>query len=175
MKVELDGDTYRHSQGRWYPYDGSDPVEPELAAQLDAILGERLAQYEENCSSGKQLVELASRWRQKGFLNRALALLDRLEREFPYHMRVAAVMRSSIYRDQGEPKLALIVTEPFVKDNDPAVFTTRAGALCDLEQWEEAKRTIGRALAILRGASHKAEAFAVVSRIKSARPDLYQK
>lgn len=173
MKIELDGDNYRYSQGRWYPYDGGEPVGHELAARLDAILGERLAKYEQTCTSGKQLVELASRWRQKGFLNRALGLLDRLESDFPYYARVAAVMRSSIYRDQGEPKLALLVTEPFVKDNDPAVFTTRAGALCDLEQWEEAKRTVGRALAILRGASHKAEAFAVVSRIKGARPDLY--
>lgn len=174
MKLELDGNTYRCSQGRWYPYDGAEPVKHELAAQLDGILGERLAKYEENCSSGRQLVELARKWRQKGFLNRALTLLDRLDREFPFYMRVAAVMRSSIYRDQGEPKLALLVTEPFVRDNDPAVFTTRAGALCDLDQWEEAKRTVGRALAILRGASHKAEAFAVVSRIKSARPDLYR-
>lgn len=174
MKIELDGETYRYSQGQWYPYDSSDPVEHELSVRLDAILGARLARYEQNCISGQQLVELASRWRQKGFLNRALALLDRLETEFPSYTRTGAVMRSSIYRDQGEPKLALLVTEPFLHDNDPAVFTTRAGALCDLERWEEAKRTVGRALGILKGASHKAEAFAVVSRIKSVRPDLYK-
>lgn len=173
MKIELDDDTYRYSHGRWYPYDSSEPVENKLAARLDAILGRRLAKYEQNCSGGEELVDLAGRWRKKGFLNRALSVLDRVEREFPHYRRVVAVMRSSIYRDQGEPERALVVTEPFMRDNDPVVFTTRAGALCDLDRWEEAKQTVGRALAILRGASHKAEAFAVVSRIKSARPDLY--
>ena len=66
------------------------------------------------------------------------------------------------------------MTAPFMPSDNPALLTTRAAALCDLRRWEEAKTTIGRALAILRGESHKAEAFAVVRRIKANRPDLYR-
>jgi hypothetical protein len=45
-----------------------------------------------------------------------------------------------------------------------------AAALCDLQRWEEAKKEIGRALAI----GESEEAFSVVRRIKAARPDLYR-
>ena len=51
----------------------------------------------------------------------------------------------------------------------PVLLTSRAAALCDLGIWEEAKKTVGRSLAI----SKSAEAYNVVNRIKAAKPDLY--
>jgi hypothetical protein len=54
-------------------------------------------------------------------------------------------------------------------DNGP-LLTSRAAAFCDLGRWEEARRSVGRALAISGGSE---EAFMVVKRIKQHRPDLY--
>jgi len=61
------------------------------------------------------------------------------------------------------------LNHPFRDANDHVLLTTRAAALCDLGRWEEAKRTVGRSLAI----ESSDEAFSVARRIKAARPDLY--
>ena len=49
------------------------------------------------------------------------------------------------------------------------LLTTRAAAYCDLKLWEQAKKIIGKALAI----EESEEAFMVVKRIKAARPEIY--
>ena len=65
------------------------------------------------------------------------------------------------------------MTEGLKHLSSPALLTTRAAAaaLCDLERWDEAKRAVSAALAM---GKVDPEAFNVVSRIKSARPDLYR-
>jgi hypothetical protein len=78
----------------------------------------------------------------------------------------------SAFRAQNAPERALEETEAHRQVSYPPLLTSRAGAMCDLGMWEEAKREIARVLA--QPVDHS-DAFLVVHRIKAARPDLYDK
>jgi len=79
----------------------------------------------------------------------------------------------SILRSMGQPQRALDETAKFAAKGNPPLLTSRAAAMCDLERFEDAKKEVGRVLAIQKKIGD--EAGAVVSRIKRARPDLYKK
>ncbi len=76
----------------------------------------------------------------------------------------------SILRAKGEPQRALDETAKFTAKGNPPLLTSRAAAMCDLGRWEDAKKEVGRALAI----QDSPEAFEVVRRIKRERLDLYK-
>jgi predicted RNA polymerase sigma factor len=80
---------------------------------------------------------------------------------------IAAI--SSVLREMKRPEEALDVTELYRHAGHSAIHTTRAGALCDLGRWEEARKEVGISLAI----ESSDESFLVVKRIKAAKPELY--
>jgi tetratricopeptide (TPR) repeat protein len=79
------------------------------------------------------------------------------------------VALAAILRSRHRPESALELTQSLLNQRSTPLFTTRAAAWCDLGEWEKAKKEVARALAI--GPSE--QAFAVVRRIKHARPELY--
>jgi tetratricopeptide (TPR) repeat protein len=102
--------------------------------------------------------------------DRAEEIVRRILNKDPSNLAALSVL-CAILREKGEPLKAIEETEPFRKSSHTALLTSRAAAFCDLERWEEAKKEIGRALAI----KSSEEAFLVVKRIKKVRPDLYEK
>jgi len=167
-QVELKGQEYTWTDGNWY-----DAKSVRAPSAMWDELNVLLAAQDLSAEAAQDLSVDETLARAKNAKSeRKLALAERLVREVlrahPQHHGAAAVL-SGVLRDRGLPDEALRVTAPFVGDSYAAIFTTRAAALCDLARWEEAKREVGRALAI----GGEREAFAVRNRIKKERPDLY--
>lgn len=68
----------------------------------------------------------------------------RLQRD-PQDAATAAIPCSCL-RQLGQPKQALLATEPLSHRSVPALLVSRAAALCDLARWDEAAETVQRAL-----------------------------
>ena len=173
--IEHNKVTYRNNGNGWFVNNTGELVPKILGAELDGIIAEKLRAKEEKITDPKELLQLAAKYSSQGMLERALAICSKIIAISPDNELVASTVISSILRKKGEPEKALAITDKFQTTNNPAMLTTRAATLCDLENWELAKKTISRALAILKGASNKGEAFGVVGRIKAARPDLYNR
>ena len=132
----------------------------------------RLADSVRECCDAKSpslqsLIDDACLAREAGRLRRAEALAVSALRMRPGHERALAVL-CSVYRRMGRPESALALAEA-VQTNHRPLLTTHAAALCDLQRWVEAKRVILRVFRI----GGTGEAFAVMHRIKGARPDLF--
>lgn len=165
-----------HFEGKDYVWTGTDWYEvstcltppASLIRALNAEIATALQQQDRFITDVAELISTACAARDAGQHARAELLIRRALAQQPDNL-AARVVLSSILRARGYPEQALAETNAFRNANHPALHTTRAAALCDLGRWEEAKREIGRALAI----SSDEEAFNVVRRIKAAAPDLY--
>jgi tetratricopeptide (TPR) repeat protein len=115
------------------------------------------------------LVKKASILIEKKQYARAETLARRVLGAYPGNSGALAVLCSAL-RHRGRPQQALDDTDRYKHKQFHELLTSRAAALCDLRRWEEAKKEIGRALAI----GQSQEAFNVSNRIKSKRPDLYR-
>ena len=144
-------------------------IPPEVTVrQLNSQLQEELENEDTTIASPAILTERASAARDTLQYTRAETLVRRALTIAPGDPAALAVL-CSILRARGRPQQALDETSAFKRASHPPLLTSRAAALCDLKKWEEAKKEIGRALAI----QESEEAFSVVRRIKVARPDLY--
>ncbi len=160
-QVDMDGRTYVWTGRDWY--DKTTNIKPPrpVLHKLESWLAAQPLGLDEK-------LDLAKRARADRNLLLAEQILRVLFHDHPHH-RGVVVQLSSVLRERGLPEEALTITAPFVNSSYAPIFTTRAAALCDLGRWEDAKREVARALAL----GKEEEAFAVVSRIKKARPDLY--
>jgi tetratricopeptide (TPR) repeat protein len=144
-------------------------IPPEvIIRQLNAQLQEELESEDTAIVNSVTLTERASAARDTLQFARAETLVRRALTVAPGDQAALAVL-CSILRVRGRPQQALDETDAFKRVSHPPLLTSRAAALCDLKKWEDAKKEIGRALAI----QESEEAFNVVRRIKAVRPDLY--
>jgi predicted Zn-dependent protease len=165
--VELDDRLYTWDGSQWF--DASFLVPPtSIVSKLNALIDDALDEEDARLSDTKALVARARKARVAGQYDRAERIARLVLAREPAHEAMLSVL-CAVLRKKGLPEQAVQETEPFKDSHNTSLLTSRAAALCDLERWEEAKKTIGRALA--RRSSE--EAFLVVKRIKKVRPDLY--
>jgi tetratricopeptide (TPR) repeat protein len=62
----------------------------------------------------------------------------------------AAAIISSVYRKRGRPREALDFSAKFLPSNNPALLTSRAAAMLDVGEPEEALKLVSRAYAIAK-------------------------
>jgi hypothetical protein len=169
-EVIFEGKKYLFDGTSWH--DMSTFLKPPAAviARLDESIKEDLQKEDEAIVSFEQCMQIAQKSKFNGDLSRAYRLYQRARKLRPESVSVIAAI-SSVLRDMKRPEDALDVTEPYRHAGHPAIHTTRAGALCDLGRWEDAKKEVGISLAI----ESSDESFLVVKRIKATRPDLYAK
>lgn len=168
ITVVLDGVTYIWTGSSWFD---SHYIKPPviLIQRLNTLLEAQLANDDLNISDIYDLTHRAKIAREAKQYARAESLARRVLQLHPESHAAAAVLCASL-RARGLAFQALEETDRFKHTNNVPLLTSRAAALCDVHHWEEAKQTVGRALAIGGGE----EAFLVVKRIRRARPDLYQ-
>ena len=166
--VELDGKKYIWNGKQWL--DEHFLIPPETVIQkLNIKSSSYFAEEDELIKDVYALISRAKKARSNKQHIRAEKLAQKILEIDPNNHSGLAILCASL-RERGMPERALSETERYAFTENPALLTSRAAAYCDLGRWEEAKITIGRALAI----KASSEAFSVVRRIKSACPDLYK-
>lgn len=165
--VELNGMTYSWDGKSWV---GADYLSPPLTIvrQLNARVSGQLVAQDNQVTDVYQLVDRAKHARANLQHQRAERLAYQILDLEPDNHAGLAILCASL-RDRGLAKRALAETDRYRHTRNSALLTSRAAAYCDLGQWKAAQKTIGKALAI----QSSEEAFLVVKRIKSVRPDLY--
>jgi tetratricopeptide (TPR) repeat protein len=168
-KITLEGKIYVWTGHFWY--DAETYIQPPevVIRRLNTLLKEQLSQEDANISDVHILLERASNARKTFQYDRAESLARQCLNFEPGNPAALAVLCAAL-RAMGQPQRALDETEAYSDISSPPLLTSRAAALYDLKRWGEAKRTVGRALAI----RESAEAFSVMRRIKAERPDLYK-
>ncbi len=154
-------------------YNAKSFMEPigSLRPTLNLILQEHLEGFDENIDDTKYLIAEATKASNNQQFKRAIKLAEKaLEQSENNH--TAATELSSALRQSGNSRRAVEVTERFRHSNSPALLTTRAAALTDIGEYEEAHSVIRRALAASRGGS-KGPAFLVYNRLKKEAPELF--
>jgi ribonuclease HI len=169
VRIELDGENYVWTGSDWYEAETFLQPPEVVIRRLNRLLSKELAQEDANTSDVCTLLERASKAREALQHERAERLARQCLKLDPNNHAALAVL-CAVLRARGLPQKALGETNNYRDTDNVPLLTSRAAALCDLKRWEEAKRTIGRALAIEKSE----EAFNVVHRIKAARPDLYE-
>lgn len=169
VSIELDGKRYVWTGDGWYEAEMFLEPPQVVVRQLNKLLTEELEQEDANISDVYILLERASRAREALQHHRAEKLARQCLKLAPGSHAALAVLCAAL-RAKGQPQRAIEETDEYSDTTHLPLLTSRAAALCDLRRWEEAKRIIGRALAI--GKSE--EAFSVMRRIKAERPDLYE-
>lgn len=165
--VLLDGVSYVWTGSSWFD---SHYIKPPITViqRLNALLESQLADDDSNITDVYELTHRAKIAREAKQYARAESLARRVLQLNPKNHAAAAVLCASL-RARGLASQALGETDSLKHTDNVPLLTSRAAALCDIHRWEEAKQTLGRALALGGGE----EAFLVVKRIKQARPDLY--
>ena len=128
-----------------------------------------MSKYDATISNARLLVKEARKAKEARQYKRALKLARRALAENPQDVAAGSVLCATLRR-LGKPRDALGETSKIGRSSQPQLATTRAAAMCDLEMWEEAKAEVAHALRVF---GYHGESFAVVQRIKAARPDLY--
>ncbi len=167
--IPLNGRTYTWNGKGWIDAKTFTKPPQVVILELNRLLSGRLSQEDDAIEDPTLILERARMARDSGQWARAQALVTRMLALRPGDPGSLAILCSAL-RAQGTPELAIEKTDPFKGSSYPPLLTSRAAALCDLGQWEGAKKVIGRVLA--QPGQH-AEAWAVVNRIKSASPNLY--
>lgn len=170
------GDTvYLRHEDQSYLWDGHEWCDSNyitLPSSLSATLNTRLADYlateDRLIDDVEELLERAIYARDAQQYQRSESLARRVLTKVPGNPPALAVLCATL-RARGKPQQALDETADSVRLSYPPLLNSRAAALCDVGQWAEAKRVVGRSLAIQKSE----EAFAVVRRIKAAFPELY--
>jgi len=168
VRISLNGRDYLWTGKEWCDARTFTAPHQTLVRELNARLEEQLAGEDSAISNVAVLIERAGAARDALQHSRAEKLVRRALKLAPGNLATLTVL-CSILRARGRPQQALAETDAFKRESHPPLLTSRAAALCDLRRWEEAKREIGRALAI----AGSEEAFSVMRRIKAARQELY--
>ncbi len=167
--IELDGETYTWDGRGWVDSSFLRPPS-SILSKLNALIEDGLKEEDATISDKHELLVRARTACAARQYDRAEQIVRRVLNVDPSNLSVLSVL-SAILREKRLPDKAIEETDPFKNSNHAAVLTSRAAAFCDLERWEDAKKQIGRVLAI----KSSEEAFNVVKRIKKNRPDLYEK
>jgi tetratricopeptide (TPR) repeat protein len=167
--VELDGHLYVWNGRRWFTARTFQAPPAALTSRLNALLASVLASEDAGVTDFNGLLRIAQAARGAAQFKRAEAAARRAI-EFQPSSEPAHAVLCSVLRHLGASDRAVQETERLRSAKYPPLLISRAAALCDLERWEEAKATVGRALAL----GDSPEAFEVVNRIKAKRPDLYE-
>lgn len=168
-QVEVDGVSYIWNGKFWV--NSRTFLAPPRAVEsiLNQKLSRELSIEDAKETNPEVLLKNARIARDNCQYQRALELCYRVLAMRSGHLGVAAVL-CSVLRSKGMPERALHETQAFKGRAYIPLLVSRAAAMCDLEMWEDAKKEIGKALAV--PGAHES-AFAVVNRIKAARPNLY--
>lgn len=168
VSTELGGKKYIWTGTLWY--ESTTYLKPPLAIirRLNKRLSQELAHVDAKISNTYLLLQRARKAREAKQHHRAEKLARQCLALEPDNPAALAVLCASL-RAKGTPEKALKETQAYSHLSHLPLLTSRAAALCDLRRWEEAKRTIGRVLAM----GSNEEGSLVVRRIKAARPDLY--
>jgi tetratricopeptide (TPR) repeat protein len=167
--VELEARSYTWNGRSWFASRTFQAPPAALTSRLNELLAPLLESEDSAVTDFQGLLRIAQAARGAAQYKRAEAAARRAIELQPSSEPAHAVL-CSVLRHLGASDRAVQETEHFRSAKYPPLLISRAAALCDLERWEEAKATVGRALAI--GGSP--EAFEVVNRIKAKRPDLYE-
>jgi len=168
VDIELDGKRYVWAGDSWYEAEEFLKPPQVVVRRLNRLLTEKLEEEDANISDVCILLERAGKAREALQYHRAENLARQCLKLDPHNQAALAVL-CAVLRARGQPQRALDETDAHSNTTHPPLLTSRAAAFCDLKRWEDAKATIGRALAM--GKSE--EAFAVMHRIKAERPELY--
>jgi len=168
IDIELDGKRYVWTGGGWYEAETFLKPPQVVVRRLNELVTKELEQEDADISDVFILLARARTAREAQQYHRAERLARQCLRLDPHNQAALAVL-CAVLRARGQPQRALDETEAYSGTTHPPLLTSRAAALCDLNRWEEAKTTIGRALAI----GESEEAFNVMHRVKANRPDLY--
>ena len=167
--VELDGHSYVWNGRGWFASKTFQAPPAALASKLNEALASILANEDAKVKDFDGLLRIAQIARQASQYKRAEAATRRAIELQPSSEPAFAVL-CSVLRHLGASERAVQETDHLRSPRYLPLLISRAAALCDLERWEEAKTTVGRALAI----RDSPEAFEVAHRIKANRPDLYE-
>lgn len=170
VQVEFGEKSYMWDGHRWYDAKSFEQPPHVIIKELNHLLVKRLQKHDLAITESHRILHEASIARESQQYERAEKLTRRVLNGEPDNLAALAVL-CAVLRARGKPKIALSETEKHKNASHAPLLTSRAAALCDLKRWDEAKRVIGRALAI----SSDEEAFAVMNRVKSAAPELYGK
>jgi len=168
-EIELEGQRYVWDGRRWHATKTFQVPPAALASRLNALLATFLANEDAKITDFNGLLQIAQISRGASQFKRAEAAARRAIALQPASEPAFAIL-CSVLRHLGASDRAVQETEHLLSPKYSPLLVSRAAALCDLERWEEAKTTLGRALAI----KSSPEAFEVVGRIKAHRPDLYE-
>ncbi|MFQ5614748.1 MAG: hypothetical protein ACE5H9_21720 [Anaerolineae bacterium] len=170
VQLEFEGKSYIWTGKVWYEARTYAIPPDRTVRHLNRLLEPKLARDDATTTDVNALLRQASDAREMLDYARAEKLARRALNLSPGHPGALAVLCSTL-RAKGAPRQALNETQAFRNLDYVPLITSRAAALCDLGRWAEAKREIGRALAL----GEDAAVFSVVQRIKAARPELYQR
>lgn len=169
--IILDGRKYIWYKGSWT--DTATYLLPTLQTilKLNEMIALELEEEDNLITDVQELIDTAQIAKQSFQMNRAIKLLYRALKIMPGHEGALAVL-SSLLRATGKPQEALKLTEPYYKlSKYGPLLTSRAAALCDIDQWEDGRKLLSKAFAVI-GEEHKEEAFNLYHRICHQRPDL---
>lgn len=169
LVIEYNGQKYRWTGKKWR--DAAN-MEPPLMVvnELNKILND-MDNIDLDSMSADELLEKARVYRDNNNLQKAKKLAELgIEKADEEKRGPALAIYCSILRRIGKPNLLLLATQKYVNTVQSGyLYTTRAAAYCDLEEWELAKKEILKALSIKKSK----EAFTVLGRIKANKPDLF--
>ena len=168
MTVELERKSYIWTGSAWH--EATTFLSPPSAVipKLNNRLSDALEEADKNTADIHLLIKRAANARDWLQYSRSEKLARRILKLEPSNEPALAILCATL-RARGFAQKALAETDDYKSLPYSVLLTSRAGALCDLGRWEEAKKTVGRSLAI----SKSAEAYNVVNRIKAEKPDLY--
>lgn len=173
--VTLDGKSYIWTGTRWYG--ATDYLTPPVTIvnRLNAVLAGQAKSEDDAVVDPDELLSRAKRARESGQHQRALQLARRAFDARPQHWGTLAVL-SSLLREVGRPREALAIADRFRSSEYPPLLTSRAAALCDLDEWKTALEQIKQVMAIEnRSAGHsRDETMNVYRRIKANAPQLFR-
>lgn len=169
FNVELEGHTYTWNGRSWFASRTYQAPPAAVVAKLNELLASALASEDAKVSDFEGLLQIAKTARNASQFRRAEAAARRAIELEPSSEPAFAIL-CSLLRHLGASERAVEETEQLRSTRYPPLLVSRAAALCDVGRWEEAKSTVGRALAM----SDSPQAFEVVHRIKANRPDLYE-
>lgn len=171
IRAADNGCTYEWNGRAWVDVRTFLRAPAEIAGRLQRAAAPELRAAEDAITDFDGLLSAATSAKEVGDLGRAERLISRALVMQPSHEGALCVL-CSLRRKQGNPQRALSETAVVGSRSHYApLLTTRAAALCDLERWEDAKRLLG---VVLATGNPSPEAWAVLKRIKAARPELYK-
>ena len=175
IKIKLEGREYQWDWEKWIDLKSFIQIPILIASKLNLKLKESIITGEIDLSNLeiKDLTTIASNFKEAGApedspsfkdiaaLEIAVFIIDKLILTKDSRDSCALTVLCSVLRKLDKPEEALERTKDYAYPF-PALFTTRAAAMCDLELWAEAKHEVGIALAIEKNPLEKNEAFNVV-------------